>query len=131
MNAFVSIDPAKVKTLGAIAARLGSNHDGEILAAANMLGKEFAKNGLRIDEVVVRGLTPPQLPPPPVPPRRNRPAGIAEHVVRAGNCLMRAHLFSPKELKFLREIRDFRRPSHKQKDWLDALYERLYDGEDF
>ena len=122
MNAFASIEPGKAKRIGAIAALLGSNQAGEVVAAANLLGRELAKYDLRIGDVVERGLAPPQLPPPPVSPRRS--AGIAEHVVRAGNCLMRSHLYSPKELKFLRDVRNYRRPSEKQLDWLEALYAR-------
>ena len=131
MNAFTSIDFAEAKRAGAIADRLLSDHEGEVLAAANMLAKALGKHGLRIGEVIERGLHPPQLPPPPPPVdlRRRRSTGVAAHVVRAGNCLMRAHLYSPKELKFLREIRNYRTPSGKQVDWLHALSARWADGE--
>jgi len=122
MSALASIEPGKAKRIGAIAALLGSNQAGEVVAAANLLGRELAKYDLRIGDVVERGLAPPQLPPPVMP--GYRAPGVAEHVVHAGTCLMSGHLYNAKEQKFLKDVRKYRSPTPKQLDWLDALYAR-------
>ena len=127
MTAFVTIEPKEAKRIGAIAALLGSDRDGEKLAAANMLSKALAKHDLRIGEVVERGLAPVQLPPPISP---HRPDSCADHGARASACLESPYLYSPKELRFLRDVRGFRRPSLKQLDWLNALYARWTEHEE-
>ncbi len=50
----ISVDNAA--RLGKIAARLESAHDGEILAAARMLVKQLGGHGLRIADVIERGI---------------------------------------------------------------------------
>ncbi|MGE0774437.1 MAG: hypothetical protein AB7G25_06740 [Sphingomonadaceae bacterium] len=131
MTCYSLIDTAEAKKISAIAALLGSNHSGEILAAANMLSKALAKHNLRIGEVVERGLAPPQLPPPPPRPQWTAtppaydPATL--HKFKAGQCLSNINRFNAKERDFLREMRAVRRPSPKQRDWLDRLHARIVE----
>lgn len=114
---------AEVEKIAAIAARIQSDHDAEALTAARMLTRALDRHGMRIGDVIITALQPK----PVYRPRR----GVAQHTVRAAGCLMRPHLYSPKELKFLRDLRSFRSLSEKQENWLDALVARWDDGGEF
>lgn len=126
----VTLEPREARRIGSIAALLSSDREGEVLAAANMLSKALAKHDLRISEVVERGLQPAPLPPPPRPQWTSTPPpydATLAHQLKAAQCIRCTGRFNSKELDFLRELRVTRRPSPKQREWLDRLHARIVE----
>ena len=113
--------------LGKIASRIESSHDGEALTAARMLIKRLGGHGLRLADVVERGLRPdlqpvgtiyayewPEASPQPAP-----------HVAVVNSLLddlhFRAECLTHRSTEFLAGIRYARRLTAAQQEWLDDL----------
>lgn len=116
-----ALPSSAIDRLAAIAARTASEADGEALSAARLLTRELAKAGLRIDDVIRRGVGGPPLPPSsPSPTTR----AAEDHRDLAADALNTPLLFNASELAFIRSMRDAPRASEKQRSWLASLAAR-------
>ena len=110
--------PADIERFGKFLGLLGSDHDGERAAAARKatdflqarkLGWPDVTNQLRQVPVVIQQDAAPQC-----------------HQADARRCLASGYPWHTHERKFLSQIADQRRrPSDKQRDWLEGLVDRL------
>jgi hypothetical protein len=114
--------------LSPLIGKLGSPHDGEVVAAARAIGRLLNRQGLSLTDL--------------------GQALVAEPVERvayaerdppedwramASYCASRDELLTPKEADFignLRRLRPGARPSPKQQDWLRAIFDRLHEASD-
>ncbi len=116
----VAIPDADRRRLAGVASRMASDHDGEALNATRLAVRTLARFGLRIGDVIDRGVAPVHLPPTPLPPRSFR-----SHTHRAARCLATAQLWNEREIDFLRSMASQRSaPTQRQEDWLIALEEK-------
>lgn len=127
----ISVDNAA--RLSKIAARLESAHDGEILAAARMLVKQLGGHGLRIADVIERGVSsgnagyrvPPQkMGTAPSPP-------FATHVPKI-DALLHDPIFAgryatPTTLRSLLKLRKAHSVGSVEMSWIDGLMEKARD----
>lgn len=123
MTAAPVLVAAEVSRLSAVASRLQSDHDGEVVSAARTLVRLLGKHNLRIGDVVERALRP-----MPAATSRPKPASpLREHQHHARRCLALGDmLWSPKERSFLDDMAVLARPiSPAQSDWLAALIAKL------
>jgi len=121
------IEHREAKRIGAIAARLQSDHDGEVINAGRMLVRGLAKHDLRVADVIERGLQPLPIHSGSYDPPRPEPVSpFKPHQRDAMRCLQVSldHLWSKADRKFLRDMVRNRRCSEKQGAWLDALIDR-------
>ena len=89
---------------------LGSDHDGEIVAAGRKAHQFIRCLGLTWADVI---FTPPE-----------------SWWVMAAACARQQHLLSERECDFIRNIARLRRPpTDRQLAWLQSIYERLYGRE--
>lgn len=114
---------SQVSRLSAVASRLQSDHDGEVVSAGRMLVRLLGKHNLCIADVVERALQPKPIAafrPEPVTPSRS-------HQRDARRCLtLGVGLWSPKERSFLTDMVSWARPlSPAQADWLAGLAAKL------
>ena len=114
----MAIGPDATRRIAAIAALTQSPVDGEALAALRKLQSALAREGLRIGEVVARGLTPPcqSTAPEPVSPvfSHQRDATEAADVPVDD-------FFTSKEADFIVNMMTAPRCSPAQREWLDRL----------
>jgi hypothetical protein len=129
----VTISTDIAARLGKIAARLESAHDGEILATARMLVKQLGGHGLRIADVVERGISggnagyrvpPPNMGAAPSPP-------FATHVPKI-DALLHDAIFvgqyaTPKTLRSLLKMREARHIDPVEMGWIDGLLQKVRD----
>lgn len=123
MTGLVVLDPAEVHKISAIASRMQSDHDGEALNAARMTCRALDKHGLRIGDVLAYALR--REPAPARPASRPEPARPrSSHITMVQRCLSSPNLFNQVETKFLIDVGRLRSLSHKQREWLNRLFER-------
>ena len=113
-----ALHPADIERFGKFLGLLGSDHDGERAAAARKatdflqarkLGWPDVTNQLRQVPVVIQQEGPAQ-----------------RHQADARRCLASGYPWHAHERKFLSQIADQRRrPSDKQRDWLEGLVDRI------
>ncbi len=131
---FPLITAPEVQKISAIAARLQSDHDGEVLSAARLLTRALDRHGLRIGEIVTRALEPPFPPPPPRKPKRARKAKAKprrpQWQADAFWALdMPEGFWTPNQQDFLRNMAAMvTPPSGKQHEYLDGLLKRARAG---
>lgn len=116
MMAALALDPAGAARIEAIAARTASSHDGEAATATRMLHRELDKVGLRLVDVIARGLGVA----PPSPPAERMP----EHLALATLCLRSAEVWSMSELNFLHRVVTSLCPQPVWNQWLAGLAAR-------
>ena len=124
---FPSLATPEVHKLSAIAARLQSNHDGEVLSAARLLTRALDRHGLRIGEIVQRALEPaPEAP----KPRRTRKPKPPQWKLDAIACLaMPEGFWTSNQADFLLNVRSMTlSPSGKQLEYLAGLLRRANAG---
>ncbi|WP_313228600.1 hypothetical protein [Sphingobium yanoikuyae] len=127
------IPNATANRLSKIAARLESAHDGEIVAAARMLVKQLGGHGLRIADVIERGVSGgnvgyrvphPNMGAAPSPP-------FATHVPKIDALLHDAIFVSqyatPKTLRSLLKMREARHIDPVEMSWIDGLLQKVRD----
>ena len=112
------ISPDLARKLVAIAALTQSPVDGEALAALRKLQSALAREGLRIGEVVERGLTHPcqSTKPEPMPPTHSHQRSAEEAAAAPWD-----DFYSAKEADFLRSMQVRPSCSPAQREWLDRL----------
>jgi|GEM_PF-2488760 len=127
------IPHATANRLSKIAARLESAHDGEILAAARMLVKQLGGHGLRIADVIERGVSggsagyrvvTPNMGASPSPPFATHHAMI--------DALLRDPLFAgryatPTTLRSLLKLRKAHSVGAVEMSWIDGLLQKARD----
>lgn len=118
MTAALALDAGAADRIANIASRVGSDHEGEAANAARMLTRELDKLGLRLGDVVRRGLG--SAPTPMSPPAERMP----EHLDLANLCLRSATTWSVSELNFLHRVVTSLRPHPVWLDWLRAMAAR-------
>lgn len=124
---FPSLASPEVHKLSAIAARLQSNHDGEVLSAARLLTRALDRHGLRIGEIVQRALEPaPEAP----KPKRTRTPKASPWQIDAIACLaMPDGFWTGNQTDFLLNVRSMAQsPSPKQLEYLAGLLRRAKQG---
>lgn len=115
-----ALNPADADRFGKLLGLLGSNHDGEVAAAARKATQFLAERQLVWPDVAEMLKRSPAI----VQPIRG--AAPHCHQVDARQCLSSGVAWKPHELKFLRQMADQRsRPSDKQEAWLDGLLDRV------
>lgn len=122
-----SLATPEVHKLSAIAARLQSNHDGEVLSAARLLTRALDRHGLRIGEIVQRAFEPaPEAP----KPRRTRTPKASPWQIDAIACLaMPEGFWSANQADFLLNVKGMATsPSAKQLEYLAGLLRRANAG---
>ena len=119
------IDHREARKIAGIAGMITSPHDGEALSACRILTKALDRHGLRVGDVVERGLRP--LPvssshnwhgPAPVTPLRPHQRLVAE-------CLAWGAFVTNWEMTFLRSIADERVLTDRQMDKLNAIVRKV------
>lgn len=101
--------------------RLGSNHDGELVATVRAIRRTLEGAGLDL-HALAEAIGEPTIiyRPPPRPADPPRP-----HQMHARRCLQSGIAWKAHETQFLHEMASqLRRPTEKQRDWLDGLLDR-------
>src|SRR4051812_30976692 len=118
-----ALDPRAVERLAKLLGLLGSNHDGEGLAAARQAQELLRARGLSWADVLLRTV--------PGSDPRSRPApGCCPPSCGAAQwALAHADRLTPREAEFLRDIVGrSRQLTPKQAAWLDRIVRRLRDA---
>jgi len=122
-----------VAQLGKIAARIESSHDGEALAAARMLVKRLGGHGLRLSEIVERGINaanagfslgpahPRPRPSPPPATHRVKIDALLDDAIFTGDYLTR------RSINTLRAMRKANYLDPIETSWVDGLLEKARD----
>jgi hypothetical protein len=101
--------------------RLASNHDGEVVATVAAIRRTLEVDGLDLHDLAEAIGN-------PVIVYRTEPARAdpsRSHQMDARRCLQSGIAWKPKEAQFLRQMAEqLRRPTQKQRDWLDGLLDR-------
>lgn len=115
-----ALDPVDAVKFGKLIALFGSNHEGEQLAALNRASAFLSSRSMGWPDVAEALKAPPVIyRPEPVPPSRS-------HVQDAMRCLQSIIAWKEHERAFLVQMSNQRRrPSDKQRDWLDGLLDRV------
>ena len=124
---FPSLASPEINKLSAIAARLQSNHEGEVLNAARLLTRALDRHGLRIAEIVQRAFEPaPEAP----KPKRTRKPKPPQWKLDAIACLaMPDGFWTSNQADFLLNVRSMTlSPSAKQLEYLAGLLRRANAG---
>ena len=104
--------------------RLASNHDGEVVATVAAIRRTLEADGLDLHDLAEAIGKPPE----PKVIYRTEPARAdpsRSHQMDARRCLQSGIAWKPKEAQFLRQMAEqLRRPTEKQRDWLDGLLDR-------
>lgn len=118
-----NLDPRDAEHFGKLIGLLGSTHDGERAVAALKATKFLAARELAWFDIAQMLKHPPAIyRPKPVPPSRS-------HQMDARRCLQSGTIWKPYERDFLLQMAaQLRRPSDKQRDWLDGLVDRSRRG---
>ncbi|MEG8220119.1 hypothetical protein OSJ57_05715 [Sphingomonas sp. HH69] len=100
---------------------LGSNHDGEIVGTAKAIRRTLENGGLDLHALAEAIGNPPVV--YRTEPARAEPS--RSHQMDARRCLQSGIVWKPHEAEFLRQMASaLRRPTEKQRDWLDGLLDR-------
>lgn len=121
----------EVHKISAIAARLQSEHDGEVLSAARLLTRALDRHGLRIGDVMTRALEPLYPPPPPKPKRKKKakPKRPQWQMDAAWALDMPEGFWTENQSDFLCNVVSMSAPpSFKQREYLDGLLKRARAG---
>ena len=118
MSALATIPPADARKLVGCIARLRSDHDGEIIAAARASNRLLDRFGLRLETVVEAAFSA-SATPGKSPPR----ATSCDHRAAASWCLER-DCWNERELSFLHSAATLACLSEKQRAWLGDLCNR-------
>ena len=115
-----------VPRLAPLIGKLGSPHDGEILAAARAIGRQLEPHGLGWNDLG-RMLEAGPAAPVDADPERERWAEMADY------CARRDALLTEKEADFIATMvrvlrRPRARPTPKQAAWLQGIFDRLAEG---
>lgn len=124
MHALLPSDHAP--KIAAIAARLRSDHDGEVLAAGRLLVRELERHGVRPEDLVVRAAEHAQSAAPEAAAWAPfvRPRGVPDHVADALEALASDAAFSASEENFLQNMATRSRITDLQRAWLRDLLSR-------
>jgi len=119
--------------LGKIAARIESSHDGEALAAARMLVKRLGGHGLRLSDLIERGVNAanpgfslsagPRRPKPSPPPAAHR----VKIDALLGDAMFAADYLSRRSVRTLRTMRQANYLDPVEMSWIDSLLEKARD----
>lgn len=115
-----ALDPADAVKFGKLIALFGSDHEGEQLAALNRASAFLSSRSIGWSDIAETLKTPPVIyRPDPVPTARS-------HMQDALRCLQSVIAWKDHERTFLVQMSNqLRRPSDKQRDWLDGLLDRV------
>jgi hypothetical protein len=115
-----AFDPRDADRFGKLLGLLGSDHDGERAAAALKATEFLSAREMAWFDVAEMLKYPPVLyEPPPVAPSRS-------HQADARHCLKSGQPWKIHERSFLEQMAEqLRRPTDKQRDWLDGLLDRV------
>ncbi|MEO6092330.1 MAG: hypothetical protein ABIT04_10350 [Novosphingobium sp.] len=114
-----ALDPADMDRFGKLLGLLGSDHDGERASAAGKATEFLSRRRLGWYDIAEQLKRPPVVIPPRLEPSRS-------HQVDARRCLTSGVAWKPHELEFLSQMAaQLRRPTDKQRDWLDGLLDRV------
>lgn len=115
-----ALDPRDADKFGKLVGLLGSNHDGERAAAALKATEFLRARQMGWTDIAETLKTPPVV---------YRPEPVREscsHVQDALRCLQSVIAWKDHERAFLVQMSNQRRrPSDKQRDWLDGLLDRV------
>lgn len=104
--------------------RLASDHEGEVVATVAAIRRTLENGGLDLHALAAAIGEPPK----PTVIYRSEPARAEpsrSHQMDARRCLQSGIAWKPHEAEFLRQMASaFRRPTEKQRDWLDGLLDR-------
>lgn len=107
--------------------RLASDHPGEVVATVAAIRRTLEAGGLDLHALAAAIGNPPVV---CTEPPRAKPH--ASHQMDARRCLQSGRSWNPREAQFLHQMASQRRrPSDKQRDWLDGLLDlaaRHYRG---
>ena len=120
-NAVHPITAVEVAKIAAIASRLQSDADGEVINAGRLLVRSLARHGLQIGEVVERALMPQPIPEVSWGPRPATPPRA--HHVLVHECL--AGKLNTWEAGFVRDLLGKRSLSLRQADVLGDIVNKV------
>ena len=101
--------------------RLASDHEGEVVATVAAIRRTLEKGGLDLHALAAAIGNPPVV--YRTEPARAEPS--RSHQMDARRCLQSGIVWKPHEAEFLRQMASaVRRPTEKQRDWLDGLLDR-------
>lgn len=101
--------------------RLASDHEGEVVATVAAIRRTLENGGLDLHALADAIGNPPVI----YRPEQARAEPTRSHQMDARRCLQSGIAWKPHEAEFLRQMASqLRRPSEKQRDWLDGLLDR-------
>ena len=114
--------PDLAPRLSKLIPRLASDHEGEVVATVAAIRRTLENGGLDL-YALADAISNPPVVYHTEPARAEKPRS---HQMDARRCLHSGLKWKPHEAEFLRQMASqLRRPSEKQRDWLDGLLDRV------